>query len=106
MPPRYSTTTPATRRSSPQTRSTSSASCRPSTRILLLRATRARRPVTSTEPEAVRPGPGGSGRRAGELDRGPVDPEPWSVGEQFPSAPAILEGDRVAFEVDDLADEA
>ena len=55
MPCRGSTTMPSTRRSSPQTFSTSSASCLPSTQIRLALATWARWPATRTEPDAVRP---------------------------------------------------
>ena len=54
MPSRRSTTTPSTRRSSPQTRSTSAASWTPSTRMREARAVRARAPTTARLPEAVR----------------------------------------------------
>ena len=57
MPCRGSTTMPSTRRSSPQTFSTSSASCLPSTQMRLALATCARCPATRTEPDAVRPAP-------------------------------------------------
>ena len=66
MPCRYSTTTPSARRSSPHTFSTSSASCRPSTKIRLARAVRARASATAKDPDAVRRGPcgcRGCGRR-------------------------------------------
>ncbi len=56
-PSRYSTTTPSTRRSAPHTFSTSSASCRPSTKIRLPRATCARVFSTATDPDAVRSAP-------------------------------------------------
>ncbi len=54
MPSRISTTIPSMRRSSPQTFSSSSASCVPSTRMRLARATRAAAPATRRDPEAVR----------------------------------------------------
>ena len=53
-PSSISTTTPSTRRSSPHTFSTSSASCLPSTKIRDPLATRARCPVTARDPLAVR----------------------------------------------------
>ena len=53
-PSSISTTTPSTRRSAPQTFSTSSASCLPSTKIRDPLATLARWPVTAREPLAVR----------------------------------------------------
>src|SRR5690606_28918643 len=65
MPPSGSTTTPSTRRSSPQIRSTSSASCIPSTQIRLALATRAGASATAIEPEAVRVGWVGAAGRAG-----------------------------------------
>ncbi len=54
MPSSGSTTTPSIRRSSPQIRSTSAASCTPSTQIRLARATRAVTPSTAIDPDAVR----------------------------------------------------
>ena len=62
MPSSGSTTTPSIRRSSPQIRSTSAASCTPSTQIRLALATWARTSSTAIEPEAVR-------RRAGRRRR-------------------------------------
>ena len=53
-PSSSSTTTPSTRRSSPHTFSTSSASCRPSTKIRDPLATRALAPCTARDPHAVR----------------------------------------------------
>ena len=53
MPCIGSTTTPRSRRSSPHTCSTSSASWRPSTQIRLAAATRAGAGVPAIEPEAV-----------------------------------------------------
>jgi hypothetical protein len=60
MPCIGSTTTPSTRRSWPHTRSTSSASCRPSTQIRAARAVRARWPSTRTDPDADRAGAAGA----------------------------------------------
>ena len=54
MPSRGSTTTPSTRRSSPQMRSSRAASCTPSTQMRLARATRAPASGTAIEPDAVR----------------------------------------------------
>src|SRR5262249_62024681 len=73
IPARYSTTTPTSRRSSPQIFSTRSASWRPSTYIRLALATRARAAVPAAgrgaaiDPDAVRaaaagPGPPGGPR--------------------------------------------
>ena len=56
MPCMGSTTMPSTRRSWPHTRSTSSASCRPSTQMRAARAVRAVCPTTFTEPDADRVG--------------------------------------------------
>ena len=65
IPCRYSTTTPSARRSSPHTFSTSSASWRPSTRMRLARAVRARASAAAKDPDAVRRGPAGAaGSRA------------------------------------------
>ena len=60
-----STTTPSTRRSSPQTRSSSAASWSPSTQMRLARATRAGASATAVEPDAVREDRAGGGVRAG-----------------------------------------
>ena len=82
---------PSTRRSSPQTRSTSSASCRPSTSSRLARATRAGRRRGRTEPEAVRrsaPGAAGSGPWPHQRDGGAVDFEP-ARGEGHPVLGAV-----------------
>ena len=69
-PSSRSTTIPSTRRSSPHTFSTSSASCTPSTQIRLPRATRAGAPTTARLPDAVRRpsatrGPSSAGARTG-----------------------------------------
>ena len=101
-PPRCSTTTPSTRRSSPQTFSTSSASWRPSTKIRLSRATRARPPVTATDPDAVRRGAAGAGRATGaESTTGrPVEQEAGAEREGASLAAPVLEGEDVEIAVD------
>ena len=95
-----STTTPSTRRSSPQIRSTRAASCTPSTQIRLARATRAGAFGTATDPEAVRaarplrgvPRPGRirvTGRAVEQEGRGQHGKDP-------PLAVPVLEGHDVA----------
>ena len=80
-PSRYSTTTPSTRRSSPHTFSTSSASWRPSTKIRLARATRAFVPGTATDPDAVRVGAAGPERAGGTRMTGtPSSRKPVPIG--------------------------
>ena len=72
-PSSISTTTPSTRRSAPQTFSTSSASCLPSTKIREPLATLARCPDTARDPLAVRADAArASARRASALARGGV----------------------------------
>ena len=95
-PSSISTTTPSTRRSSPHTFSTSSASCRPSTRIREARAVRARALRTTTEP-ARRPGrPGRRGSRGREKPhRRAVDPEARPERERADLAAPVLEHDEV-----------
>ena len=90
-----STTTPSTRRSWPHTRSTSSASCRPSTQI---RAARAVRAVMSRDLHRARTpsGPGPPGARAGTHERGrrALDQERGRAQREHPpAAVAVLEGD-------------
>ena len=75
MPCIGSTTTPSTRRSCPHTRSTSSASCRPSTQIRAARAVRAACPATCTDPDADRAGAAGARRGRHERGRRAVDQE-------------------------------
>ena len=94
MPCRGSTTMPSTRRSSPQTFSTSSASCLPSTQIRLALATWARWPATRTEPDAVRAASGRRlacrGGRRHQPDRLALQEEPEAKPEGPRLAPPVL----------------
>ena len=105
-PPRNSTTTPSIRRSSPHTFSTSSASCRPSTKIRLARATRAFTSWTATEPLAVRVFLAGPDLdRAPQHDRLALEQEARAEREGTPLGAPVLERHRVevAVDGDDLA---
>ena len=90
MPPIGSTTTPSTRRSSPQTFSTSSASWMPSTQMRLAAGDPGPAPPTAMEPEAVtrrwvRGRPGATSVHGSPLDaeRAPL------VDELVPAAVAV-----------------
>ena len=101
-----STTTPSTRRSCPQTRSTSSASCVPSTQMRLPLATCARSPCTATDPEADRFGPAAAARahRAGQRHGDALEQEGGRLEREDPDlAVPVLERDALLVALDDGA---
>ena len=92
----------------PQTRSTSSASCLPSTQIRLAWATRARVRATRTDPDADRGTPAAAQLdRADERDRIAVDQERRRPKREHPDpTPSILKLHRIAFAMEHRATEA
>jgi len=89
IPSRRSTTTASWRRSSPQTFSTSSASCTPSTSIRLPRATRARAGPALSDPEAVRVGPAGPPRTGANETARPSTANDPGTSAKARSVPAV-----------------
>ncbi len=107
MPCIGSTTTPSTRRSCPHTRSTSSASCRPSTQIRAARAVRAVCP-THLRPTRTPSGPAPPARahRADQGGRRALDQEPGRHQREDPAPPVpVLQGHLAAVRGDHRAAE-